>query len=163
MTNNEEQNSAEREAEEILKQAFTDAVAEECPNGEDCAVHFRVDELVREDDAQYIRVITYVGDYCVVTDDNHELENPVLILKAALGLIKKEDLPPRHETAIYLVGDGTLAELSEGSLETRRNSIRYLQFHDVYGAAQDFHEVTVSGLTSGLIDVSKPVVHKEGE
>lgn len=147
----DEQNSAEREAEKIFEEAWPEARAEECPQGEECPVHFRVDEVYFEPKSEYARLITYSGDYAVVTEDNHELENPITLIKLMLGAIEKEDLPPRWETMILRVGSGSIGDLTGKGV----GFIRYTVTHDDWDAIQGVHEVTVSGLQAGLIDVDK--------
>ena len=154
---NDEQNSAEREAEQILEAAYAEARAEACPQGDACGVHFRVDEEAFEVDELWARLITYVGEYVVVTDDNHQLENPATILQILLGKVKPGSLP-RWETTVYLVGEGTISDLSGSDIETRKNSVRYTNTHDKWDEIKDQHTAVVVMLESGLIDVSKPVV-----
>lgn len=152
---NEETKSAEQRAEEILKGEYAKAKAEECPAGEACGVHFRVDEAYFNEETQYARMISYVGEFVVITEDNHELDSPMLMVGILMGQVLKEDLPPRWETSIFRVGDGTLAELSGGSIEERRRALRYFKAHDVWVEIEATHMATVSMLEAGLIDVSK--------
>lgn len=149
-------NSAEREAEEILKGAYAEARAEECPQGEDCPIHFRVDEEYFEDGALYARMITYMGDYVVITEDNPELGSPNVILKAVLGTLKKGDVKP-WETAVYHVGKGAIADIESLPVERQRETLRYSYKHDVWDRIRTEHEVVVFMLRDGLIDVSKPI------
>lgn len=153
---NEEKNSAELEAEKILEGAYAEARAEECPQGEECSVHFRVDDQIVEESISYVRLINYVGDYVVITEDNHELDSPLLLVKLLLGGSLKENLPPRWETIIYYVGDGVIGDLAGKPLEERRNALRYAATHDVWDELIEVHDGTVKFLKAGLIDVSKP-------
>lgn len=153
---NEETKSAEQQAEEILKGEYSKVKAEECPGGEDCGVHFRVNETVFDEECQYARMISYIGEFVVLTEDNHELDSPMLMIGILMGRVLKEDLPPRWETSIFRVGDGTLAELSGGSIEERRHALRYFKSHDKWEEIEATHLATVSMLEAGLIDVSKP-------
>lgn len=153
---NEEKNSAELEAEKILEGAYAEARAEECPQGEECSVHFRVDDQIVEESISYVRLINYVGDYVVMTEDNHELDSPLLLMKILLGGSLKEDLPPRWETIICYVGDGVIGDLSSKSLEERQKALRYAVQHDVWDELIEVHDGTVQFLKAGLIDVSKP-------
>lgn len=157
MTDNNEQNSAEREAEEILKDAFNKAKAEDCPQGTDCPVHFRNDEEYVLEDEKYARHITYVGDYAVVTEDNHVFDNPAFILKMLLGGVKKSDIPPRFETTVFHVGSGVIGDLEAKDVEGRRAAIRYAGTHDVWERVKDEHDTVVLMLKSDLLDVSKPI------
>jgi len=151
-------NSAEREAERILEEAAKAIQAEQCPQGEECAVHHRVDEeYVREDD-KYVRFITYLDDYVVITDDNPVFETPAFLLKLVLGMIKKDDIPPRWETSIFYVGpDGTIGDVGNKPREEQVAAIRYAKTHDDWDLLKSEHETTVSALKDGLIDVSKPL------
>ncbi len=149
-------NSAEREAERILKEAAQKIQTEQCPQGEECPVHHRVDEEYVHEGSKYARFITYSGDYVVLTEDNHVFDSPQFLLKLLLGGEKKADLPPRWETSIFHVGDGTIGDLAEVPIEERGKALRYAATHDDWDALKNFHEVTVSALKQGLIDVSKP-------
>lgn len=154
---NEEINSAERAAEEIIEGAYAEARAEVCPQGEDCAVHFRVDEEFFDEDSKYARLITYSGDYAVITDDSQALSSPVVAVKAMIGLpITRDDVPNRWETLIYHVGDGVVGDLVGMTLEERRDALRYVAGHDEWEFLKGFHGVTLEALWAGMIDVSKP-------
>lgn len=152
----EEQNSAEREAEKILETAYAEARAEACPQGENCPVHFRVNDEYYDDEQLYARLITYHGDYVVVTEDNHEMDNPAVFLKFLLGGTSMV-LPPRFETIVYHVGEGTIGDLSDKDVEHRRKSVRYSKKHDSYKGVKDEHTLVVAELVEGFIDVSKPL------
>lgn len=162
MTDNQEQNSAELEAEKILKGAFDEAQAEKCPQGDQCAVHFRNDEEYVVEEGEYARYITYVGDYAVVTEDNHILDTPIFIIKMLLGQISEANTPPRFETTVFLVGEGTIGDLEEKSTEARLESIRYAGTHDVWSQVKDEHTAVVMMLEAGLLDVSKSI-YPDGE
>lgn len=157
MTDEQEQNSAEREAEKILKGAFDAAQAEECPQGDQCAVHFRNDEEYVVEEEKYARYITYVGDFAVVTEDNHVLDSPVFIVKMLLGQINKANMPPRFETTVFHVGSGVIGDLEAKDRAGRMESIRYAGTHDVWEQVKDEHTAVVLMLESGLLDVSKPI------
>lgn len=151
-----EENEAVKAAEEILERAYAEARAEECPQGEECSVHFRMDDQIIDEPSRYVRLINYVGDYCVVTEDNRELASPLLLAKAILGTVLEEDLPARWETIIVHVGGGVLADLSLEGLGERHKRLRYSATHDVWDELVEVHDGTVKFLKAGLIDVSKP-------
>lgn len=153
---NEEKNSAELEAEEILKNEERKVRAELCPEGDDCAVHFRVDGEYFNEEAQYVRLINYVGEYAVFTEDNPVAGSPALLVKAVLGQITREDLPPRWATMIVHVGDGVLGDAEGHTIEERRAAFRYHAPHDDWDGIKAFHQVTVMAFEQGMIDVSKP-------
>lgn len=152
---NEEVNPAEAAAEEILKRAADDIRAESCPQGKDCAVHFRVNEEFVKDEYEYARLITYMGEYVVITDDNPEAVSVVALIQAALN--GKPLTPDRWETSIYHIGEGTISDLSDKTVEERRQSLRYHSTHDDWSLVPEAHHSVVSALEAGLIDVSKPV------
>lgn len=149
--NNEEINSAEKAAEEILQGAYAEARAEECPQGEECAVHFRVDEDYFNEAAQYARLISYSGDYVVITDDNRIGMNPLALLEYFLGGPTKVAIPNQYETLIIHVGEGALGDLPDAT-----EAIRYSATHDSWEGVASEHYGTVSMLEVGFIDVSKP-------
>lgn len=151
-------NSAEQEAENILKAAYDLVRAEECPQGTECAVHFRVDEDYVLEGAKYARKITYVGEYAVVTDDNHRLSNPAFLLGLVIGQLK--ELPDRFETLILHVGEGAIGDLQAppGGL---LSAVRYSKTHDSWEGLSDEHSLTVTALREGFIDVSKPIAQED--
>lgn len=144
------------EAEAIVKAEATEVRAETCPQGEECSVHFRVDDRFIDEDSQYVRLINYVGDYAVITDDNQQAVSPLELAMVMVGATSLADLPPRWETIIVHVGEGVLADVSEMPLEERRKAFRYSATHDVWDELIEVHDGTVTFLEAGLIDVSKP-------
>lgn len=157
-------NSAEAEAEAILKEAFTkiDLDGEDCPQGDACAIHHRNDEEILDEEIEFGRIITYTGEYVVITTDNPELENPIFLLKMILGQVKQENIPPMYETCVIHVGDGSLADLRALDSDARRESVRFVQKHNEWKNFKDAHAVVVNGVKEALIDVSKPAFPKEG-
>lgn len=151
-----EQNDAERQAEEILEAAYSEVRAEECPQGADCPTHFRVDEEFYDKPDGYARLINYVGDFAVVTEDNPQYENPQLVIRILLGQVTEADLPPRWATMILHVGKGNIGDLEGTSVEVRRAAFRYHRGHGVWDEIAGEHNSTVSLLEAGLIDVSEP-------
>lgn len=158
----EESLSPEEQAEEIFKSeiAKVDANGDDCPLGDDCPVHFRVDEELMNDHTKFGRIITYVGDYVVLTTDNAELQSPVVILKALLGDITT--MPPMYETCVIRVGDGALADLRARPRAEQLSSIRFVQKHDSWENFKEAHSAIVSGVREDLIDLSKPASPSEG-
>ncbi len=149
----ESMNSAERAAEEILKAEADKAQAEKCPQGAECPVHFRNDEDYVDSEVKYARMITYVGEFAVVTDDSAEVANPIV----ALSLILKGQKAPRYETVVYHVGDGVLADLILVSPEAVRKATRHLEKHDSWDGLRDHHQLVVTAVREGFIDLSKGV------
>lgn len=153
-------NSAEREAERILKEAAQKIQTEQCPQGEECPVHHRVDEEYVHEGSKYARYITYSGDYVVLTEDNHVFDSPQFLLELLLGGGKKASLTPRWETSIFHVGSGTIADLAEVPIEERGKHLRYAETHDNWENVKAQHQSVVWALNEGLIDVSQPYKEK---
>lgn len=158
----DEINSAEAEAEAILQEALAELEAngEACPQGEACAVHHRIDEEILVEDEEYGRIITYAGEYCVVTSDNPEMDNPVTLVKLVLNQMKKEDLPDFYETCVFHVGEGTLGDIQKLDKDGQRNAVRFVQTHSEWSNFKDAHEVVVNGVKEALIDVSETAFPK---
>lgn len=153
-------NESERvvtEAEKVLAEVYPEVRAEVCPQGDQCPVHFRVDDEYFDHPTQYARLITYVGDYAVVTEDNNQISQPALILKALIGALRREDLPPRWETVVMHVGSGVIADLTDKTAEEQRQAFRHSETHDEWDKISYVHKLTVGLLQRGELDVSKPL------
>lgn len=151
--------SAEQAAEQILKDEYSKARAEECPQGDECPVHFRVDEEHFDEPQQYARLITYSGDYAVITDDNPKLSIPLVLIRAILGATDTLT-PPRWITDVIYVGEGALADAFDKPTKEIMAALRYSQEHDDWEYLKGVHSTTVEALRAGLIDVSKPWVEE---
>ena|SRR5437879_3380527 len=147
------------EAARLISEAFAGVdveAMEECPMGEECGVHHRADDSHLDDESQYGMVITYVGDYAVVTTDNPAMESPSLLIRLMTGLIKDEDFPPLYQTTVYYVGDGVLWDLHEMSVKERLERVRYVTKHDDWEQFTDEHYDVVDLVEGYKIDLSKP-------
>lgn len=149
---NEEINSAEQAAEEILQGAYSKARAEECPRGEECPVHFRIDDEYIDEGIKYARLITYVGDYVVVTQDNIGLGSPMAMIGYLPGGLQVA--LPQYETSVVYVGSGVIGDVE--TIEQYRKALRYVRTHDDWEAVTIEHSSTVLMLQQDMIDVSKP-------
>lgn len=160
---NPEMNSAEEEAEKILMDAVKslDANGNDCPLGEDCAVHHRNDEEVIDEDTKFGRIMTYAGDYLIATSDNPELDDPFLIMKMLSGRVEQEDIPPMYETCVIWVGEGALADTRMLNFEDQVKSIRFIQKHNEWSNFRAAHDLVVESVKSGLLDLSKPASERE--
>lgn len=159
----EEEKDFKQESERLLEAAFEgvdlDANGDPCPQGDKCAVHHRIDESIIDNDTEFGRLITYTGDYVVITTDNPELESPVTLLKLVLGQLTPDTLPPIYETTVVYVGaEGALADIRKLSAEERRQAIRFIQKHDDWSNFQDAHNVVLNGVKEGLLDLSGPAL-----
>lgn len=153
----EENLSPEEQAEEIFNEVMgkVDANGDDCPLGEKCSIHFRVDEETINNDAEFGRLITYVGEYMIMTTDNPDIQDPRMILKILTG--KLDDLPQVYETCVMRVGDGALADIRSLDAEGRRDALRFVQKHDSWENFKNAHEAVVQAVKDGLIDLSTPV------
>lgn len=156
-----------QEAKRLIEDAFSDVDLDvdgtPCPLGDDCSIHHRVDERVLIEDGQYGRIITYVGDYVVITEDNPELSEPLVIMRLALGMMKQEDIPPLYETCVIHVGEGgTLADLRNADQKTQASAVRFAETHNSWDNFEEAHNVVLSGVQGGEIDLSKSI-YPEGE
>ena len=162
MTDETPGNESVNEAEGIIK-AELDRLqsGEECVEGDECPVHHRLDFQEMDDEDEYGRLITYVGEYCVITTDNPDLMSASTLLRLILGLYKKEDVPEKFETCVIYVGDGSVGDVSNMDREGQDKAIRYIHKHSDWEYFRDQHEAVLIGVEQGLIDVSKPVNGKE--
>jgi hypothetical protein len=147
--------SPEAQAEEILRNALKLVQDEECLQGDVCPIHHRVDEVYLDEEYEYARLITYVGEYVVLTDDNPAASSAVALVKMLFGGPAAH--LPTWETAVYWVGDGTLSDLLLEDFDERSKGLRYAETHDDWEHVSGIHETIVEGVRAGLIDVSKPV------
>lgn len=159
MSDDNELSEVERAAEAILREASSmyDLNGEPCPEGDACAIHHRNDEEVLVDEEEFGRIITYTGEFCVITSDNPDLDNPVVLMKLLLGMYKDDELPEKFETCILHVGEGSVSDLRKLDEAGRKKSIRFIQQHSDWSNFKGAHEAVLSSLKDGLIDVSKPV------
>lgn len=136
---------------------------EDCPMGDKCAIHHRNDETEIDEAERYGRIISYIGEYVVITDDNPEAINPQNALKIAFGLMKPEDLPCVYETIVVHVGDGALATVSKGTTEEQQKAaIRFRETFNEWEKFKNSHELVSEGVRNGLIDLSHSV-YEDGE
>jgi len=117
----------------------------DCPSGENCPVHFRVDREIRRDDEFLYSHITYVGEYCVMTGDNPAyVNNP---LSAVVHMMEHGRLPDDClATLVYRVGlKGTLYDIATSGAPLVPE--RTVPSGDL-DAAQANHAITVSWVAS---------------
>lgn len=134
-----------------------DLDGEECPMGDDCAIHFRKDESLVDDEYEEGRLISYVGDWAVVTEGNRD---PMAELKLAmmdLGLPVKGDAPDRYESTVTYVGKSALGDLYEEDDETIKAAVRYLVTHDSWENFQEAHDMVIQAVEGGSITLDTAV------
>lgn len=134
-----------------------DVDGSDCPQGLACSIHYRNDEFVMNDEVEAGRLISYVGNYVVVTEDNQELNNPAIAIRALLD--PNFVMPPLYETSVTEVGEGALGDLYEragNNAKLIHEMTRFVQTHDTWSKFQDSHDMVISLLKEGMLDLSKP-------
>src|SRR6478735_11744960 len=84
----------------------------DCPAGIDCPTHFRVNLVQRNNEDFQINMVTYVGEYCVMTGDNPvHMHNPG---PAIMSMLSTGRLPDDiFATSVFRVGRmGTLYDIA---------------------------------------------------
>lgn len=122
----------------------------ECKN-DVCPFHTRTDNV--ELNEMTSELVTYVGEYAVVTDTAPEVKSDAVNLAVMLGLLKPKN---RYVTFVaYLGGDeGTLSSADDiPSPEFYRYWVR----HNDENNLLDAHQMVVDSLRADLLDVSKGV------
>lgn len=89
---------------------------ENCPSGENCPVHYRVDSVIQDADQRLYSAVTYVGEYCVVTGDHPEiiaaLSSPLLMLEQMMNAAKGIRTPYYQTLAILVGEEGCLYDIA---------------------------------------------------
>lgn len=143
--------------ENELRKAVDEVFQDFCVEGEDCAIHRRVDRETLLHDEMYGSFITYVGKYCVVTGDNPhpgKADAYRLMLTAILGLPEPEGFP-YYEVCVIEVGDGALSDVFERLREEKEDS--YTLYAHTFSEWEDFtteHKAAVAKLKAGELDLT---------
>lgn len=111
----------------------------DCPSGEECPVHFRLDREIKDDNQLLFQSVTYVGNFCVLTGDNPKYLDPMAIL----GIVLDGKMPrDAFQTALYRVGaEGTLYDLTT---DNKPLVPEQTFFSGEVGQAEELHSLTVS-------------------
>lgn len=135
-----------------------DLNGEECPMGDDCAIHFRNDEERFDPEYEEGRIISYAGDWVIVTEDNRD---PMAELKLAmmdLDLPIEGAKPNRYETSVTYVGGGSLGDLYEEDDETVLAAVRYVVTHDSWKNFKNAHKMVIEAVMGGSIALDSSVL-----
>lgn len=119
-----------------------------------CSVHNRVDiEHISDVD---IRIVTYLGKYVVITTTAPELKDPMIRVAQMLGLANF----PRLVTTVCFVGSDT--DPLSGSVLTVDDDefIRFVQRHDSFADPKTPHDMVVSEVKAGTMDLSEGITRK---
>jgi hypothetical protein len=148
-----------------------DFVTGEICDVEGCAIHTRTNERIVENGVEDGRIIEYVGDYVVITDQNIEY-NPINDLATFFKAMSEGTLDsldfgqnPLYATEVIKVGDGSLSDLYDrvtddnGNLNADfyKSHIMYRQTFDKWDSFELSHDATVDLLKSNALDVSTSV------
>jgi hypothetical protein len=127
-----------------------DANGEDCPMGDDCSIHFRIDEEILENEYECGRIISYIGDWAVVTDENQDLHAQLKWSLIDQGIPVK-DQPDRYETTVTLVGKGSLGDLYEEGYDATSAATRYIVSHDSWDNFKEAHNMVADAVQGGSI------------
>lgn len=131
-----------------------DADGSECPMGLNCAIHYRITEEYFDNEAGYGRMITYVGNYAVITSENMELYSPMSVLKSLIDPNYVE--PGLYATEVIEVGEGSIGDLYERATnEGILDMTRFMQEHNNWGNFRNAHDMVVEMVTAGQVDLSQ--------
>lgn len=140
---------------------------EECPEAEACSYHHRVDGEYVLAHAKYARLTSYVGEWCVVTDDNLDdmLGDAELEFSSLEELVKyameAEAVTPRFETRVYKVGEGSLSEMGEPIDDSHHEFVHYSYKHDNWDLIKDVHLDVVDDVIRDTLDLSRSLMEQE--
>ena len=142
-------NNEDFSLEAFLAELFKNE-GETCPAGDNCPVHYRLDDYRFHEESNHGAAITYVGNYVVWSDDNNSPDMRDAI-RFDLGMIK--EFPTMFSTQVLEVGpEGTLSQFLEnpGTLEAAK------RFEQVHGAPKNFkdaHDMIAEGVRNGTLEL----------
>lgn len=110
----------------------------------------RVDQLELNDDTT--SMVTYLGEYAVVTSGALELDSAPAALAFAMGYCTLENA--YITTVVYLGDEKASLKQSYYLVEDDNEFYRYWTRHDDLDNLKEAHQMVVEGVKSGLIDVS---------
>lgn len=122
-----------------------------CFDGDDCAIHNRIDQIELDDTTE--KLISYVGEYAVVTEVAAETVTPGARMAIMLGLVVPENM---YRTTVGYLGS------KENSLHDSKEDVtdddfyRYWVSHNDTDNLLTAHLMVVDGVSNGVIDLSEP-------
>jgi len=131
--------------------------AEDCPAGDECPVHHRLDAEMAHEDIEYGSAITYVGDYVVFSGDNPRKVDPLVQLVAKAFRLEDQigEDEPQYQTAVLYVGpEGTLSDFLDvsGALSS---ATKFVQRHDSWDNFFEAHDMIVDAVKMDRLDLSE--------
>ncbi len=117
---------------------------DDCPMGDDCSIHFRLQERYEDSELETGRYIDYVGDYVVVTEAAplSPLEALMSLMDAMEGTFDGFTSEDFHTTVIK-VGEGTLSDTNNLSDEEYNQLVVHDQSFNRWEDFAQHHNDTV--------------------
>jgi len=113
----------------------------DCPSGENCPVHFRLDREARNDALESYSAVTYIGDWCVLTGDNPKYLTPAGFIEMTRYVLTNGCMPnDLYMTSVFKVGEGTLYDLAANG-RSLATEVEYKS--STYQGAISTHQLTV--------------------
>lgn len=116
-----------------------------------CSVHYRVDQLEIDDYTE--KLISYVGEYVVVTEVAPEIVTPGAMTAMMLGLINPENMYVTHVGWLGSEDNSINDSLVDVDMD---GYFRFWQRHDDVDKLKDVHLMVASSIKDGLIDLDTP-------
>lgn len=127
---------------------------ENCPMNTSCPVHFRIDGEVSMDDFYQEGVlVSYVGKYAVVTQDDRTAEGLARMLVEVIAGVTPSVPYVQH---VLEVGDLCVGDLEGKGDEEVLRSIRNTVNFTGWDTFRDRHNTTVMALREGLLEFNAP-------
>jgi hypothetical protein len=122
---------------------------------EQCGVCVRRDMNVVTD--YEVQIVTYVGDYVVMTGLSPELQDPMIAMLQQIGIVSI----PTLALVIGYVGEGSVGD-SKVTVPDEE-FVRYIARHSNVDDPKGPHDMLVEELKAGTLDVSTPIPREELE
>jgi hypothetical protein len=109
----------------------------DCPLGDNCSIHYRIDESELYEQFENGRLITYAGDYAVTTEENPYGRSV-------------------YWTEVQYVGSGAIADIYDQPETEWPKATRFVFEFSEWKRFINSHNMVVTGVTSGLLDLTQP-------
>lgn len=123
---------------------------EKCSN-DFCSIHYRVDQLEINDDTETL--ISYIGEYVVVTGVAPEVATSGAMMSMMLGIISPENM---YVTYVGWLGSETNSIQDSIEEVDTHDYFRFWQRHDDVDNLLEVHQMIVSSVKEELIDLGTP-------
>ena len=126
-----------------------DSIFDECSDP-GCPAHTRQDQEEWDVEYEDYYAITYVEDYCVVTDGNPVFDEPIIRMEWEQT---KGGPCPKWLTRVIKVDDKTLLEVLQRHDES---VVVWMQEYTTYDIVWEGHHMIVDAVENDMLDLSKP-------